>query len=740
MQASDVTQGTAGHNDQMIKDLKLQHEVTASQMTGIEESLQDLYRKVLQCQGTVSLQSIPTQVQALQDQVKDAMTTTQDLQNRTCKICETVAHLGSNLSTLQGQYTTTSQTTKQTATDLATVTFKVAALQVIFPRSCAWPYSLAARMFASCKALDLVQERSDNLSTNQHAPGKSDSDIRMTKLASTLDDLVKCIGTVKRAQVEQTQDIVDLRDELADLKIGLQADRVEMREPDEAVEQLLHDVELQKHQISAVQDTMKIMQDSLMKHSSDSFERRLQNEAENIASVDQRLNDIVDDISSQQQRAENCQRLNDARVAELSATVTNAMAEMLTLRHLLDNLCDVKNEEGTAKLQQEQATQLKQTMQLVNGTDAKLSALNEMLLNNKSETAELREILRASQAAQYQLTDDLLSVRISMEERLDAIEEPAKCAQGFLQDDVMERVNAMAKGFVHLQTTVQNMQSTLNGLPTELQSQGSLQLTQKLEHGERQAYKRIGSVQDSMAVLDVCTKQSGHEALQHVRLNDDATENQFDRVDFVELQNTVARLQHSFGDVQALMQKHSEMTDVVSQLEERANNVDSKLVDLAKMKELVVDKNTLDTVLAEVETAMDDIANELDEIKGGSHTSSNTSRPAADLVKDRLNQHDQQMKKLMHDFETLHSSISDISQNEFQLQLEALGQQVRVVGDDVKALEAGFQNESLCPSSKTFGILSDLVGQLHTQVTALEHGLGSSGLGLAVLDSILYFH
>lgn len=392
-----------------------------------------------------------------------------------------------------------------------------------------------------------------------------------------------------------------------------------------------------------------------------------------VASVEQRLVGIAGDLDSQQQRTENSQRTQHRLVTDLAAIVKGLEDEIHNLMGNLE-LQTSQTQAHASTRNNDHAAQLKQTMVLVTGTDEKLSALGEMVLNTKADTAGLREILRTLQAAQQQLSEDLLSIRLSIEDRLDSLEELASPHD---QQGIEEQVKALCTMSGKLQNKVGHIQTNQETYRDPDAGTWHVELSNRVENLE----KTVAAIRESTPQPErLGAAPSGHACIATVP---DATSLNASRSNVHQLQNDLEQNQA----VVILQDQQTEMYHLVPKLQEQVQDMSAQISDLLSLKEQVVDKEKLDGILSELETALDDIGSELDDIKARDGIQKETDATSMPVSAGKLAQYDDQFMAITTELKFLHTMVGASKHDEMQLQLEALGQRLRVLADDVEALE-----------------------------------------------------
>lgn len=425
-----------------------------------------------------------------------------------------------------------------------------------------------------------------------------------------------------------------------------------------------------------------------------------------MTAFQQNIENIAGDVDSQQQRTENFQRSNHAVVADLTALVRRQEDEIQRLGGRVD-FQTAQAQEHVSAGNDDHALQLTKTMNLVSGTDEKLSALNEVLLNTKADTAEMREILRVAQSAQHQLADDLLHVRIGLEDRIESLEGIATHADARKQHEPNDHIKTLCTTLTEVTTEVaklqqQNMDAT-NISPTEIW---------RMELSDR-----VQTVEVLVAALRESNLQSHHmesasspaspTPLQHdesIRLNQLHTA-------VLQLQNDMDQLRGTFSSPEC----QSELNELVRKLQDQVCGMSLQITDLLRLKENAVTQEQLDALLSELESAMDDIANELDEIKNREGYKNETSDPCTSMSAGSQAQRDQ-LDNISADLKILKAMAVGTNSEQTQLQLEALGQRVRLLADDVEALG---QQDGVNAKNAVQTALEDRLEQIQAHVATL---------------------
>lgn len=387
-----------------------------------------------------------------------------------------------------------------------------------------------------------------------------------------------------------------------------------------------------------------------------------------MTACQQSVETIAGDVDSQQQRAENLQRANHVGVADLTALVRRLEDEVLKLADRVD-LQTGPTQEHVNTANDDHAVQLTQTIKLVNVTDEKLSALNEVLLNTKADTAEMREILRAVQSAQHQLSDDLLHVRLGLEDRMESLEAVAMHAHTEDKHKLTDDVKTLCTSLTGVKTEVAKLQQ---------QSQDAVNIS-PIETWHMELSNKVGSC---------CT-------------------------DVQQLQTDMEQLRGAISWPEC----QSESNELVPTLQDQVHGMSLQITALLTLKENIVTQEQLDALLADLETAMDDIANELDAIKSRDSLKNETSGSCTLLTKGSLPPHDQ-LDKISAELKNLKTIADDNRHEETQLQLEALGQRVLVLADDVAALgQQDADSERMCAQTAA---LENRLEQVQAQVATLD--------------------
>lgn len=726
------------------------HEMLANRMNEFQKVVDYLATTVLHCQtsfDTLSMQFGHSDGQARLESQPNIHLGVQELQKQADTISDMVFRRGASCVSIVEQCAAT-QTIDNSEARLEKYNKQVATSQVVHPAvgtgfqenwirrpSCCSPV---------CESVCLVQAQLDVQATDTEQSNPDGMDTAVSGLHTKLAEIASYMHSIEQAQPAGKVEIDDLRAGLADTSLKMQACVEERSEAREAIDELKHILVLQKIQISGIQESVEVLQSSSQAHiCNNACDSRVTEATEKLVLVNQDVSNMMGDMNNQQERAENYQRANDARVEDLSDAVQNTAAEVSTLRRLLDDCHGNSNGTDAVTFSRKQATQIRHTMKLVDGADEKLSALNEIIVNNKSETAELRQLLRALQSTQRQLADDLLHVRISLEERLDAMEEVSSHIKGDgQQDHVANRIDILG-------TRVDALRSDMQSIQLRIESTESIQAPQEtttecpsnsdgeeVESCHTELKRRIDLLEESMADIRR-TQQLAIEQFEQHSAHEDALGSQGDISNaLAEVQINTYRLQHETENVRELMQQHCDMPDMMSQVTGTVKVMDAKINELVKMKEQAVDKSTLDSLLAEVEAAMDDIANELDDIKVANQTPIANILPRVDLLQDKLNQHDQQVKTIMREFEVWRDDAAHGSVKDMRSQLEALGQRFRILADDVEEIEAVLRVKALPTASTDLIPLSHRVEQLQKDLAASRASHGSIIQGIVVHGSL----
>eukprot|EP00892_Ulva_mutabilis_P005390 jgi/Ulvmu1/3222/UM015_0263.1 len=592
------------------------------------------------------------------------------------------------------------------------------------------PADPAGASRSSCKVENMSTELNTDGATTQWKPTQTGSQglessgvkPKISKPHADVGQLAERVDSINEAQLAEICEIDVLKGEVDVISSNIQLRADACSEMSTAIEKLQRSAGLQEQRINGIEKSVALLQDTSEARSCDSdCGNRIADLTQQLDLVGERLKNVLDDIDNQQQRAEHHQRNIDAQFAQLSIKVQQSMAEILVLRSSESGTHGGSKAVDPAIFNDEQATQLKQTMKQVSGADEKLSALSEMLVNNRAETAELREVLRALRSGQHQLADDLPKIQIALEERLDMLEERAPLAMDLRQlDAFFEKITNLSTSVDELRANVQNLESTFQSVEADRASSRNLMPSfnesdqEVTQPWQIELETRVGHIEESITLIQRRTQQFTDTQMDDQHLHEKASE---DRVYMSNALNKIQvnmdRLQHEVEQMRVIEQQQSELTETVSRLEGHVKVMDSRIEDSAKLNELAVDKSTLDSLLAEVETAMDDIANEMDELKASCQHPVATVIPQVDMLTDQLKKQEQQIKTITHDFDELRVVIGDGSLKEMHLQLEALGQRFRGLADDVEELEVGLRDQKVQMKSSPLTPLPKRIQRLH---------------------------